>query len=309
MAQARGWAHRRTQLAAVALVASSLLVGCGLTRVTAGEARPELEAAQVPAGDGVFAVATPGDCLAWPDQRPAEARLVDCAAEHRFEVSEILDLTLQYGPNAEPPTVARIQQLTAERCEPAARHYLGAKFDPDGRFTVTMLWSGERAWERGGRRMLCGLQLTGRDQRPQSFTGKVVDLDQSRVWPAGTCLGIDTATSQPTDVPVDCAAPHAFEVTGTVDVGARFPGHVPAELAQDDFIKDACTRITDAYLAPIGLRETTLTIAYTVIQQASWDAGSRRVACNIGAHSGGSWSTLLNSAKGPLLIDGRPPAP
>src|SRR5262249_59882711 len=79
---------------------------------------------------------------------------------------------------------------------------------------------------------------------------------------------------------------------------------------QDSFIKDACTRLTDAYLAPVQLRNTTLTLIYSTLSLPSWSAGSRDVACSIGATLGnGGWATLLNSAKGPLKINGQPPVP
>ena len=49
---------------------------------------------------------------------------------------------------------------------------------------------------------------------------------------------------------------------------------------------------------------------YNTVSLPSWSAGSRQVSCSIGATLGnGGWSTLLNSAKGPLLINGRPPVP
>ena len=48
---------------------------------------------------------------------------------------------------------------------------------------------------------------------------------------------------------------------------------------------------------------------FEVSERASWDAGSRQVACRIGAVTDTGWATLLNSAKDALLIDGRPPAP
>ncbi|WP_264916722.1 septum formation family protein, partial [Mycobacterium kiyosense] len=116
--------------------------------------------------------------------------------------------------------------------------------------------------------------------------------------------------NQPTDVPVDCAAPHAMEVTGTVNLAEKFPGALPAEPDQDAFIKDSCTKMTDAYLAPVKLRTTTLTLIYPTVPLASWTAGSREVACSIGATLGnGGWATLLNSAKGQLLINGQPPVP
>ena len=183
----------------------------------------------------------------------------------------------EYGPDAAPPSPARIQQISQEQCEAAVRRYLGAKFDPNSQFTVSMLWSGDEAWRQSGeRRMLCGLQLPGPNNQQLAFKGKVADIDQSKVWPAGTCLGIDPATNQPIDIPVDCAAPHAMEVTGAVNLAEKFPNALPAEPEQDGFIKDACTRMTDAYLAPIKLRTTTLTLIYTTMSLPSWSAGSRR---------------------------------
>jgi predicted heme/steroid binding protein len=156
--------------------------------------------------------------------------------------------------------------------------------------------------------MLCGLQLPGPNNQQLAYRGKIANLDQSQVWAAGTCLGIDPATNQPTDIPVDCAAPHAMEVTGSVNLAEKFPGGLPPENEQDTFIKDVCTRMTDAYLAPVELRSTTLTLIYGTISLPSWSAGSHQVSCSIGATLGnGGWSTLLNSAKGPLVINGRPP--
>ena len=68
--------------------------------------------------------------------------------------------------------------------------------------------------------------------------------------------------------------------------------------------------MTDAYLAPIKLRTTTLTLIYPTVSMPSWSAGSRGVACSIGASLGnGGWATLVNSAKGPLMINGQPPVP
>lgn len=265
--------------------------------------------------NATFDTATSGDCLSWPERTPDDAEVVDCTDEHRFEVAESIDMRTfpgsEYGPDAAPPSQARIQQISQEQCGAAIRQYLGSKFDPNGKFTVSLLWSGDRAWRQAGeRRMLCGLQLPGPNNQQLAFRGKVANLDQSQVWSAGTCLGIDPTTNQPTDIPVDCAAPHAMEVTGSVNLAEKFPAGLPPENEQDAFIKDACTRMTDAYLAPVELRSTTLTLIYGTISLPSWTAGSHQVSCSIGATLGnGGWSTLLNSAKGPLLINGRPPVP
>ncbi|WP_431523729.1 septum formation family protein [Mycobacterium shigaense] len=265
--------------------------------------------------DAAFNRATTGDCLMWPDVTPEAARIVSCTDDHKFEVAESIDMRTfpgaEYGPTAPPPSPARIQQISQEQCEAAVHRYLGAKFDPNSKFTVSMLWAGDRAWRQSGeRRMLCGLQLPGSNNSQATFKGKVADVDQSKVWPAGTCLGIDPSTNQPVDVPVDCAAPHAMEVTGTVDLAEKFTAALPAEPDQDGFIKDSCTKMTDAYLAPIKLRSTTLTLIYPTLPLSSWSAGSREVACSIGATLGnGGWATLVNSAKGKLLINGQPPVP
>lgn len=265
--------------------------------------------------DAAFNKAASGDCLTWPDTTPESAKIVSCADDHKFEVAESVDMRTfpgsEYGPNAAPPSPARIQQITQEQCESAARNYLGPKFDPNSKFIVSLLWPGDRAWRQSGeRRMLCGLQLPGTNNQQQAFKGKVADVDQSKVWPAGTCLGIDPTTNQPIDAPVECAAPHAMEVTGTVNLAEKFPGPLPPEADQDGYIKDLCTKMTDAYLAPVKLRTTTLTLIYPTVPLASWTAGSREVACSIGATLGnGGWATLVNSAKGQLLINGQAPIP
>jgi len=266
-------------------------------------------------GNDAFNRAASGNCLMWPDRMPEAANIVDCKDEHRFEVSESIDMRTfpgsEYGPSAPPPTATRIEQISQEQCESSVRRYLGAKFDPNSKFVISMLWSGDKAWRQfGERRMLCGLQLPGAGNQQVAYKGKVADVDQSKVWPDGTCLGIDPATNQPTDVPVDCAAPHAMEVTGTVNLLARFPEGLPPEPEQDGFIKDSCTKLTDAYLAPVQLRSTTLTLIYSTLSLPSWSAGSRQVACSIGATLGnGGWATLLNSAKGALKINGQSPVP
>jgi hypothetical protein len=101
-----------------------------------------------------------------------------------------------------------------------------------------------------------------------------------------------------------------MEVTGTANLAEKFPDALPGEVDQDAFIKEVCNRMTDAYLAPVQLRDTTLTLIYNTVLLPSWTAGSREVSCSIGATLGnGGWATLINTAKGPLLINGQPPIP
>src|SRR6478609_2236101 len=145
-----------------------------------------------PRGNDTFDHAKSGDCLNWTEKTPDAAEIVPCSDEHRFEIAETIDMRTfpgsEYGPDAAPPTTARIQQITQEQSQAAARSYLGAKFDPDSRFAVSLLWSGEREWrDAGERRMMCGLQLPGPNNQQLSHKGKVADVDQSKVWSAGTC--------------------------------------------------------------------------------------------------------------------------
>ncbi|SEH57326.1 Septum formation [Mycolicibacterium rutilum] len=307
-----------TSRALLLIALGGILIAGFITALPQSEGASGLTASTIslgPRGNETFSHAKAGDCLNWPDRTPDDATIVDCSEEHRFEVAQSVDMRTfpgsEYGPEAPPPSSARIQQISQEQCSTAVKRYLGARFDPNSRFTVSMLWSGDKAWRQSGeRRMLCGLQLPGANNQQLAFTGKVAEVDQSKVWPAGTCLGIDPTTNQPTDIPVDCAAPHAMEVTGAVNLAEKFPGGLPPEPEQDSFIKDACTRMTDAYLAPIQLRSTTLTLIYSTISPPSWAAGSHQVSCSIGSTLGnGGWSTLLNSAKGPLMINGQPPVP
>jgi predicted heme/steroid binding protein len=260
-----------------------------------------------------FNHAKAGDCLTWPDRFPGAVQIVDCKDDHRFEVAESLDLSTfpgsEYGPDAAAPSAARIKQISQEQCQNAAHEYLGPRFDPNGKFTVSLVWAGDKAWKQTGqRRMLCGLQLPGPNNQQLTYKGRVADIDQSKVWPTGTCIGVDPATNQPTDAPVDCSAPHAMEVTGAVNLADKFHDALPPDQQQDAFIKDACTKMTDAYLAPNQLRNTTLTLIYSTPSPPSWAAGSRQVSCSIGSSLGnGGWSTLVNSAKGPLVINGQSP--
>ncbi len=312
-----------TRRALLLAALGGLLIGGLTTALPVGQHNAGLTA-QLPAAEipsltthinPTFKQAKAGDCLTWPDKSLDQASVVDCKDDHRFEVAESVDMSTfpgsEYGPDAAPPTPARVQQITQEQCQTAVERYLGPKFDPDSRFAVSMLWSGDRAWsDFGERRVLCGVQLPGPDNQQVQFTGKVADIDQSKAWPTGTCLGIEPTTNQQTDIPVDCAAPHAMEVTGTVNLAEKFPGGLPAEADQDAFVKDTCTRMTDAYLAPVMLRTTTLTLTYSTVSLPSWAAGSRQVSCMVGATLGnGGWATVLNSAKGPLLINGQPPVP
>lgn len=228
-----------------------------------------------------------GDCLTWPPGEPDRATKVDCAAEHLFEVADSEPI---------PPAGADEQQT----CTRAVGYYLGPHYDPGGRFVVG-------AVQTGGR-LVCGLQLPSDGMASFAFKGKVESQDQSQVWATGTCLGIRDGKT--TDIAVECGLPHALEITGTADLSDAFGQAAPSTAAQDAFVRDACGVATAAYLSPVTLDATGLSMRYQPIDAAGWAAGSRRVACRIGAPMpDGGWATLVRSAKNGVRIDGQPAVP
>jgi hypothetical protein len=225
---------------------------------------------------------------------------VNCADEHLFEVADAKAIDVSTGPG-NPGADARFQQI----CADAVARYLGPRYDPGGRFVVGMMWTPPGRNQQSDGRLMCGLQLPSDGVASAGFTGRVADQDQSRVWPTGTCLGI--RDGQTTEVAVQCALPHALEITGTIDLSTVFGDAAPSTAAQDAVVRDACGAATSAYLAPVALETTSLTLRYQPIEAAGWGAGSRRIACRIGsANPDGSWATLVGNAKTGVLIDGQP---
>ncbi len=244
--------------------------------------------------DVVFSNALTGTCLAWPPDSPDKPSFVQCSDNHMFEVARPVGM-----------------QNFMEPCQLAVRDYLGIHFDPNSKFTSSVLWAGDAQGDRtDDRNMLCGLQLPGPDGRPIPFKGTVAEQDQSKVWPAGTCLGIDEQSGRSTESPVPCSAPHAVEVVGTANLRDRFPDARPPEPDQDGFLKEVCTRATEAYLAPGTLDTTKLSVNYPIMSAASWNAGSRLVACEIGTRRGDDgWVTLTGSAREGVVEGQAPPPP
>jgi hypothetical protein len=227
--------------------------------------------------------ALPGDCLTWPRGAPESATHVDCAEDHLFEVADSEPI---------PADETDRQQV----CARAVDYYLGAGYDPGGRFVVGAVQTGER--------LLCGVQLPSEGVASFGFKGKIIDQDQSRVWPTGTCLGIRDGKT--TDVAVDCGLPHALEITGSADLSAVFGQAAPATSAQDGVVSDDCGVATSKYLSPLTLDATGLAVRYQPIDAKGWAAGSRRVACRIGSpNPDGGWAALIRSARSGVIIDGQ----
>jgi hypothetical protein len=122
------------------------------------------------------------------------------------------------------------------------------------------------------------------------------------VYDAGTCLGL--AGKEVSD-PVDCASKHAAEVAGTVDLGTRFREGFPSVDDQDNYLQPTCQKIAEDHAGGAQkLTDSKLTVYWTNLSQESWDAGTRRVACNLGAllGDGSGFAPLTGTVAGGVDI-------
>lgn len=270
-----------------------------------------------PVSAASFGSADPGTCLQWtPTEDPETDRQdlaeVPCAEPHRFEVARDVDMSaypgIEFAPNSAYPGAERFSQLRDEHCVDAVDDYLDTRFDPNGKFSVGLMFPSQSGWASGERTLRCGIQRSSNTGVPLEMTGSVLDQDQSNVWDVGTCVGINQ--NVPAD-PVDCSDPHAFEVASVIDLTQQFPDGIPTEADQDAFLEPACTSAVDAYLgSDTALRDKTLTLFWSTIDVTSWLAGSRQVTCSIGKElDEGGFATITGSATGDILVNGQPPVP
>lgn len=273
--------------------------------------QPGQAAATGAAAGEAFGTARSGDCLTWSKSDASDLSKVDCGGEHLFEVAAEIDLSTypgaEFGPGSKFPGVLRFAELKDQLCTPAVENYLGAQFDPNGKFSVGLINPGDAGWAANERTLRCGLQYSGNSGALRPIIGTVAEQDQSDVLEPGVCVGINQ--NLPAD-PVDCSQPHAFETVAIIDLAAQFPAGPPSVEDQDKFIEPACTQASTAYLgSPDALRNKTLTLFWGQFDATSWLAGSRKVNCSVGKGADVGFAPIQNSAKGDILIDGQPPVP
>jgi hypothetical protein len=242
-------------------------------------------------------------CLTWQKPDAVDARAVSCTQPHLFEVTGTLDLQ-DFGPQAAFPDPARWQQLVAQRCTQALADHV----DPFGRFTIGAIKPSEAGWVQGDRTLRCGVQSAGRTGTLFLTTGSVLTQDQSDVHPPGTCLGND---GKAVSDPVDCAGPHAIEVIGVADLKGAFPKGYPDEAAQDRLLNTECTRLAKDFAgSPSVVANKGLTLFWETLRIESWQAGSTRVDCRLGAFlpDRSGFAPVTGSVQGPVQV-GKQPAP
>ena len=264
-----------------------------------------------------FTESVVGDCLDWPAGNPGDPKKVNCDLRHRFEVAGPLDTTLlpgsEFGESATWPGEQRFAQIRDEQCAVIVDRYLVGKRDPNGRFSVSMMFPSQVQWDKGARALRCGLQQTGPDNKPAQFSGKVANQDQSFKWAPGTCVGIDAARKPTTEV--NCAEKHSFQTTGTVDLAVKFGDRLsnrpwPSKEEQNNFLASVCPGQAERFMGgKAKLEATTLNTQWSVILEPSWLAGSRTAVCYLGLPDRGGFATLVGDARETLLINGKLPVP
>ncbi|MGW1680492.1 septum formation family protein, partial [Saccharopolyspora sp. NPDC002376] len=166
----------------------------------------------------------------------------------------------------------------------------------------------EEGWADGDRTLHCGLQQPGPSGKLYPIKGSASTTDQSNIYPEGRCLGINgTAVWDP----VDCAKPHAVEITGMVNLGDEFPGGWPAEKDQDPFLFNRCAELTERFAGgPNVAKDKGLVIYWDTLPEESWNAGSRQVNCKVSAQlpDGSGLAPVTGSVKGEVRV-GKEPAP
>ncbi|MCD2188504.1 septum formation family protein [Actinomycetospora soli] len=259
-----------------------------------------------PSSDRAELPSTPGTCLTWTTADGSDVSQVPCDQSHLFETAGPVQAPLPDG--APFPADAAWQQLVASQCGPLVQGYLGKALDPTGRYKVGALKPTQAAWEDGDRTVRCGLQAPGRSGALFASTGKVADADQAVVFAPGTCLGL--AGKEVSDPVSSCARTHAAEVAGTVDLGAKFPNGLPSVDDQDNYLQPECTKVAQDAVGAQKLTDSKLTVYWTNVNQASWDAGTRRVSCNMGSllADNSGFAPLTGAVKDGVTIGGAAPA-
>jgi hypothetical protein len=249
--------------------------------------------------------ATPGTCLMWSRPDAADTEVVECAQPHLFEQAGSVTLAADMAL----PDDRQWRQIVNERCEPVVLEYLGGKFDPDGRFRVGALKPSPSKWADGDRELRCGVQSASRSGALLPISGRAGESEQAAVQEPGTCLAIDGRTIGD---PVDCSGPHAVETVGVVNLSEKFSEGFPAVGDQDAFLQPQCAEVASKYAGNAeAISAKGLTVYWDNITEESWNAGSRKVNCNLAAllpdRSG--FAPVTGPVKGDVVVGDEPAPP
>jgi putative regulator of septum formation len=243
-----------------------------------------------------------GTCLDWPPNAPQNMRRVPCKQPHTFEVASNVEIGAQYSRTSPPPAENDWQQIVTDRCTKVGQDYLGKPLDPYGKYTVGALKPTSDQWRNGDRKLRCGLQrVSPSGKRLLTTTGAAGDQDQSNVHEPGTCFGL---VKGEVGDPVDCEGAHAYEVVGIVDLSKAFdPKTYPAEAAQLNKLVDLCPPEAKKYSGGADLKKLQLSLYPDTLKKESWEAGSYRVNCKVGAREANG---ALRPVRGSVKVEAAP---
>jgi hypothetical protein len=250
-----------------------------------------------------------GDCLNWTKSNLSDVAKVDCANQHLFEVTGVVDIASEYGKDSAFPDDATWQKISTDHCASTSLQYLGNKFDPFGKYSVGPLNPGEKQWRNGYRMLRCGLQVAGPGGGLLPSYGTAKTQDQSDVYDPGVCLGIN---GKSVGDPTDCGKPHTYEMVGVVDLGAALPGDFPPVEKQDEVLSGQCATISAEYSGGADLKAKGLIVTWDNRVAESWAAGSKKVNCKIGAVPADNtgltaWNGSVRNPNAPPLKPSNPP--
>ncbi len=220
------------------------------------------------------------DCLNWAKPDLSDVKKVDCGNQHLFEVTGKVDISAEYAKDAEYPQAADWQKISLDHCAQPSLDYLSGKLDPFGKYTIGPLNPGEQEWKAGFRTLRCGLQVVGPAGGLLPSFGTAKKQDQSDVYDPGVCLGLN---GKSVGDPVDCAQPHTLEIVGVVDLAAAIGPDFPSQEKQDEVLPATCDTMAAEYTGGADLKAKGLIVFWDNRVLESWEAGSKRVNCKIGA--------------------------
>ncbi|MGH3436947.1 MAG: septum formation family protein [Sciscionella sp.] len=235
-----------------------------------------------------------GACLDWKQPNAADMHIVNCARQHRFQVTG--KVTLNSRPGAPLPNQKGWQQVAQQRCTKPAEHYLGGPLDPQGRYSVGALKPTAQQWKAGDRTLRCGLQVAAPSGKLLLNSGSAKAADQSALYPVGTCLGL---IGKAVGDPVNCSKPHSYEIVGIVDLKSKFTDGYPGQTKQQNALLDLCSTALHSYAHGVSLKDYGLTLTWDTRSEASWKAGSTQVNCKVGAplSDGSGLKPITNTIK------------
>ena len=302
-----GWLHPTTPAGSTRLYMVGAFVGAVVLLGLSAAAGWPIGAGRATATDPATLVANAaaGTCLTWTRPDAADLAAVDCAQPHLFEITGSADISGQYAAAATFPDETAWQKAAQAGCTGSATNYVG-KLDPNGKYVVGALKPTSGQWNGGNRTLRCGLQRSTPAGQLLATTGSARGADQSNVFPAGTCLAL---VNKATGGPVPCGNQHSYEIVGIVDLRGQFPDGYPPVGQQQTVLGKLCQPMVASYTANANLGDYQLSATWDTVTQASWDAGSRRVNCKIGAllPDGSGLGGVTNSVKG--IGHAAPPTP